>query len=163
MVNMEQITVNDIDYFNASELHENDPNFFYGCANNTRNIINKKKIDNNNILWAYKKNGEWIVSEKKYARAKLLLKTEWVYDNVPMFAKNNKAKYELEPAPDLLELDDNEKLIDCDGNIMEIETRGTRDVDGCYFRAKDVSKCFDMIDIKNTLIKKNSSYEINKH
>jgi hypothetical protein len=67
----------------------------------------------------------------------------------------------LEPAPELLILDDAEKLTDCDGNIMEIETRGERDVNKCYFRTKDIGKYFKMKDINNSIIKSNSSYEKN--
>ena len=42
MTTLELITFDDIEYFNATELHKSDPNFFYGCANNTRNIVKKK-------------------------------------------------------------------------------------------------------------------------
>jgi hypothetical protein len=43
MTSLEIVTIGDIEYYNATELHKSDPNFFYGCANNTRNIIAKKK------------------------------------------------------------------------------------------------------------------------
>lgn len=44
------------------------------------------------------------------AKARLLLTKEWVCNNVPMFAKNNNIKYEIEMAPDILELDYSEKF-----------------------------------------------------
>ena len=131
-------------------------------ANNTRNIVKKKNINDEYIFWAYKKKGEWVTSKRTYAKAKLLLTTDWVFNNVPMFAKNNKVKYDIEPAPELLMLDDNEKLTDCDGNIMEIETRGERDVDKCYFKVKDISRCFEMNNLKITLLN-NNGYEKNIH
>ena len=163
MSNLELININDVEYFYASELHKSDPNYFYGCANNTRNIVKKKSIKNEYIFWAYKKKGEWVTSKRTYAKAKLLLTKEWVFNNVPMFATNNKVKYDIEPAPEILELDDNEKLRDCDGNIMEIETRGERDVDKCYFKAKNIEKFFGIKDINNTLLKSTSSYKENLH
>jgi hypothetical protein len=55
----------------------------------------EKKIKTKDIKWAYIKSDEWVISKKSYAKAKLLLTKEWVCDNVPMFAKNNKVKYEI--------------------------------------------------------------------
>jgi hypothetical protein len=163
MTSLEIVTIGDIEYYNATELHKSDPNFFYGCANNTRNIITKKNIKTKDIKWAYIKSDEWVISKKSYAKAKLLLTKEWVCDNVPMFAKNNKVKYEIDPAPELLILDDAEKLTDCDGNVMEIETRGERDVDKCYFRVKDVSKCFEIKNLSKTILNKDRGYSKNVH
>lgn len=163
MSELEIIDINDMDYYNASELHKKYPNFFYGCANNTRNIIKKKKITEENILWAYLKNGKWICSNSSYAKAKLLLSREWVCNNVPNFIKNNKATYEIEPAPPILELDDNEKLTDVDGNIIEIETRGERSINECYFKVKDISRCFEMKYLNKSLTNNNAEYEKNVH
>ena len=163
MNNLEIININDNEYFNASDLHKLDPNYFYGCANNTRNIVKKNKIKDEYIFWAYKKKGEWVSSNKSYAKAKLLLTKEWTYDNVPMFARNNKATYDIEPAPPILELEDDEKLTDCDGNIMEIETRGEREVDECYFKVKDIANYFEMDRLQDVVIDKHKNYEINLH
>ena len=50
-----------------------------------------------------------------------------------------------------MELEDEEKFHDTDGNILEIETRGERDVDKIFFRVRDVMKRFDMPKLTDTL------------
>jgi hypothetical protein len=60
-----------------------------------------------------------------------------------------------------LELEDEEKFHDTDGNILEIETRGERDVDKIFFRVRDVMKRFDMPGLNIVLI--NKEYERGKH
>ena len=161
--NIELIEFNDNEYYNASDLHKSDPAFFYGCRNNTRNIVSKKKISEKDYIYAYKKKGEWTISNKSYCKSKVLLTKEWCFNNVPMFAKNNEAKYEVEPAPPLLDLEDEEKFKDADGNVLEIETRGKREVDKCFFKVKDVAKCFEMKHLKKTILFKNGGYIKNVH
>ena len=39
--NIELIEFNNNEYYNASDLHKSVPAFFYGCRNNTRNIVAK--------------------------------------------------------------------------------------------------------------------------
>ena len=68
-----------------------------------------------------------------------------------------------ENAPPILELEDEEKFQDTDGNIIEIETRGERHVDKIFFRAKCVSIAFDMPNIKDVLLKKDAGYERGVH
>lgn len=113
------------------------------------------------IFGVIKKKGVWIKSNKKYARAKLLLKIEWVQTHVPSFS-NNGVKYEIKPAPEILYLNDDEKMKDGENNVVDIETRGERNVLKCYFKVKDVAKCFEMKRL-NSAILNNGGYEINKH
>jgi hypothetical protein len=56
-------------------------------------------------------------------------------------------------APPLLILEDAEKFKDEDGNNVEIETRGERVPKGVFFLVSDVSKVFEMPNIKNTILK----------
>lgn len=65
----------------------------------------------------------------------------------------------IENAPPLLELEDEEKFHDTDGNIIEIETRGVKQVDKIFFKVKDVMKAFDMPRLNATLINKEGGYE----
>ena len=62
-----------------------------------------------------------------------------------------------------MELEDEEKFHDTDGNILEIETRGERDVDKIFFRVRDVMKRFDMPNLKDALIHKEGGYEKGSH
>jgi hypothetical protein len=50
-------------------------------------------------------------------------------------------------APKILLLDDSEKFKDSDGNIIEIETRGTKDKKNMYFKSKDISVGFGMTNL----------------
>ncbi|AUV59039.1 hypothetical protein [Bandra megavirus] len=48
---------------------------------------------------------------------------------------------------------------DNSGNIIEIEVRGTRDHDNCYFRVSDVAVGFGMKDLHATIIHTNRGYK----
>jgi hypothetical protein len=62
-----------------------------------------------------------------------------------------------------LELEDEEKFHDTDGNILEIETRGERDVDKIFFRVRDVMKRFDMPKLDIVLLRNDRGYERGLH
>ena len=65
----------------------------------------------------------------------------------------------IENAPPILELEDEEKFHDTDGNIIEIETRGEKEVDKIFFKVSDIVNGFDMPNLKDTLIRKEGGYE----
>ncbi len=118
----------------------------------------------------------------------LILK-EWVDANVPGFPETNDtepvvkiikrkpvvkptttvvkpksgAKSEVtpkyEPAPPILKVDDAEKFVDSDGNLIDIEIRGERTPRGCYFRAAHVGAMLNIVDIKDTITKSTSTFE----
>lgn len=69
----------------------------------------------------------------------------------------------IENAPPLLELTDEEKFHDTDGNIIEIETRGEKERNKIFFKVKDVSKSFHMKRLQDIILNNNSNYKINKH
>ena len=64
----------------------------------------------------------------------------------------------IEPAPPVLHLDDNEKFHDINGNTLEIMTCGERHEDLIYFDMTDVSKAFELPNLRITLYNKNASY-----
>ena len=66
-------------------------------------------------------------------------------------------------APDILEIEDNEKFRDSNGRTLDITIRGERNHKNCYFRLKDISKGFEMPNLQKIIIDNESSYEINKH
>jgi hypothetical protein len=68
--------------------------------------------------------------------------------------EENGEQQEIENAPPALYLNDSEKFHDADGNVIEIETRGERDIKKIYFKVKDVSVGFGMPRLKNTILKK---------
>jgi len=69
----------------------------------------------------------------------------------------------IENAPPLLELEDEEKFHDTDGNIIEIETRGEKEKDKIVFKVKDVEKAFNMPNLEITLRDVRNNYKINIH
>ncbi|AVL94408.1 hypothetical protein ma894 [Moumouvirus australiensis] len=66
-------------------------------------------------------------------------------------------------APGIIKLTKKEKMKDNSGNIIEIEVRGTRDHDNCYFRVSDVAVGFGMKELHKTIIHKNNNYCKNTH
>jgi len=69
----------------------------------------------------------------------------------------------IENAPPLLELEDEEKFHDTDGNIIEIETRGVKERNKIFFKVRDISKSFHMKRLQDIILNNNSNYKINKH
>jgi hypothetical protein len=65
---------------------------------------------------------------------------------------NSPVQKEYEAAPPLLYLDEKEMFRDADGNVLEIETRGTdRREDAVFFRCSHVSKAFDMPNLNKNI------------
>ncbi len=64
-------------------------------------------------------------------------------------------------ATNIINLENNEKFHDNEDNIIEIETRGERKVDGIYFKVKDVINGFNMLNLDNTIIDKKDMVIVN--
>jgi hypothetical protein len=147
--------------YNADDLRDYDSNFFYGCSRGIRKIIERKKIDDSDYKWGTKTKNGWKTCSQECPKGKLLLKAEWVHDNVPKMAVNKDVKYEYEEAPNVLHLDEEEKFKDINGVSLDIEVRGERHEDKVYFKVKDVSKAFDMEGLYRIIIDKHTKYEEN--
>jgi hypothetical protein len=77
---------------------------------------------------------------------------------------DNESVDEITMAPGIIELKKSEKIKDNRGNILEIEIRGTREHDNCFFKVIDVAEGFKMKKLHDTLTKKNvNSYQNNVH
>ena len=156
------IQINNNDYYISNDTYDFDSSFFYGTNNNIRNIVDKKKIPEEDHVYAYVKNNEWIISNKKYNKSKLLLSKEWCMDNIPKFAKNSKIESDVEKLPPLLNLKDDEQFSD-DEFIYNIKMRGERKKNKCYFNAKDISNLFNLPNLHATIIHKGKGYKIHTH
>ncbi len=112
-------------------------------------IINKKKtktkINGSKTKKEPKTNGSKIKKEPKTNGSKKKQKT-------------NGSKKDLEDTYEIIELDETEKFIDTENNIIEIETRGRRHHEKCYFKVSDIRDGFGIDHIKSTIVRKNSSY-----
>lgn len=177
-MNPQIITLENTTYYLSNEVYVVDPSFFPGCQINMRLMIDKKKLNSNDYTFAYIKNEKWVVSNMKYARAKLLLTTEWVENNVPKMIIQMRKKsinpliskeiitndedvndlYDAPLAPPILYLNDDEMFKDNKGNCLDIEVRGERHPKNCYFRVKDVIIAFDMPNLNSSLLHKDRGY-----
>ena len=159
------VTINNKSYFSAEDLNTFDAIYFTGTNRNLRGIVIKKDIPEYNIVYAYTKDNKLIISREAYARSKLYLQDEWVFLNVPKMIQLNNNKinieelYNIPPAPEILILSNNEMFKDSDDNTIEIEVRGEREHNKCFFKAKDISKGFDMLSLIDNIIHNNGYIE----
>ena len=150
-------------YYEAEKLYLYDKLFFNGCSR-IRSIIDKKRLTDDDYIFGYIKDDKWIKSTKTYQKAKLLIKDEWSVKNVPkLMDEPNTDLYKYDEAPDILELSSEEKFKDPNGNIVEIEVRGERKHNNCYFKVRDVMEKFEMPNLHKALLDKNTLYEKDIH
>ena len=161
-------------YYNAKHVKLYDPVYFRGTSRSIRHIIKKKTIPAENYVYAsHNKKHGWRLSAnqlKPPSRSSLLLRKEWVENNVPKMSNSSsdepqidkKRGYEYPIAPGILHLNDDEKFKDSSGIPVEIETRGERTPNGIYFLVKDVAKAFVMNRLDDTLIDKRGKYSLHE-
>ena len=65
--------------------------------------------------------------------------------------------------PDLIELEDNEKFLDLNGNVIEVEICGERNAKNIFIRARDVAKGFEISKLNDKILDKTSDYEYDVH
>jgi hypothetical protein len=170
VVGISKIFLNNKNYYFVEDVKNTCPAFFYGCAKSSRMIVDKRKISSDNYTYATyaPKTLKWKQSDNSIKSAKLLLTCEWVEQNVPGWKSDNgnvtnDAKLDLDIVPPLLQLKDEEKFKDENGNIVEIETRGIKTFDGIFFSGKDVEKMLNLTDVSRLILNENSSYEKDIH
>jgi hypothetical protein len=150
-------------YF-ADDIKKFDSVYFYGCAKTIRKIVDKKKIPDDMYFYVSKTKDGWKKSVEMFKKSKLVIKTEWVEKNVPNMTTDHTIKNDIENAPDILELTEEESFKYTDGNVMNIEVRGERQYDKCYFSVRDVAKCFDVKSLRKVLTEKRTDgYMKNVH
>jgi len=95
------------------------------------------------------------------------LSKEWFEVNVNKFKNgnciNNTIDTSVQPLPPILILENNEKFIDVDGNILDIEVRSEKDINKIYFKVKDISDKFKLDNIRNTITHNNSIFNNGIH
>jgi len=160
-------------FYNSKHLFDFNQTFYYGCKSKPKSIIIKKKIPPSEYVYANLKLNEWNLSTADCKKSQLLISKEWVDthffkktepDVVPVIhaepiLPEEFLDTETVDAPALLILEDNEKFKDTDGNILDIETRGTKSRKNIYFKVSDVSKIFDMENLSATLLDTRGWYE----
>ena len=116
-----------------------------GCRG-ARDLIKKKNIDSNKYIFARQKENEWLITDGKSMKYdKIFFRKSFIKIIPELKKEENQVIIDdngINNAPDIIELDDNEKFKDINGNIIEIETRGEKVVDKIYFKVKDVMTGF---------------------
>jgi hypothetical protein len=161
---MEIIQIDNIKYYLAEKLKELSPIYFKGTSRGVRVIIKKKNIHENDYIFGINNDGIWIKTDGNSKKLdKLLLTVEFVKNNVPEFANKEELKHEIEEAPKIIELTNDEKMKDNDNNTIEVEVIGEREFDKCYFKVKDIETGFNLQRLTDILTNKQSEYELKKH
>ena len=158
-------------YYNMKDLYNHKPDFFYGCTSKKRLIIKKKNIQPCEYVYAnyFTKTNEWKLSDESCKKAQLLFTQSWTdrsFFNIKSAIDNDVQEDEpnsVETAPSVLELNDEEKFRDCDGNIVDIEVIGEKSRNKIYFKVNDVMKVFDMPNLDQVLRNDGTCYDINIH
>jgi hypothetical protein len=156
------ITINKRKYMQANDLIRKCPVWCRGIRNG-REFINEKKVPAKYYVYARHDGDEWTITDGASRKCDKVLIRKLYLDRCDEYTNEINGvdvqdKDGIAKAPDIICLDDNEKFTDENGNVLEIETRGTRQIDGVYFKVKDVSRGFGVDDLYVTLIKKHTQY-----
>ncbi len=165
-------------YYSADDI-KSKARVFAGSARNSREIVRQRKIPYDAYIYVRKQPGsttykktDGSASQDRVYFAEAFTKTiaelnpqvtqVQVAASTARVAKaTSEETIEQEKPPDIIELDDDEKFHDDEGNVLEIETRGDRTYDGVFFRVKDVSSGFGLESLKIVLTKPDSGYRRN--
>jgi len=139
----------------ANDLKQFFPNLFRGLRS-VKGIVNKYSIpdDQHFVVKSIKESYE--ESNLSYLRSKILIKTGFI-DN--LLAEPEKLNPDgPRDAPPILELREDEKFTDDEGNVYEVEVRGERHEDKIRFKGKDVERVFQMENLRDDVQKKHIKY-----
>ena len=165
-----EIQLNNKIYIQADEIVRLHPEVFKEGKKKARQIIQFKRIPQDEFIFGSFVKAGWRVSNEKNNKAKLLITKKWLDEYInssPTQESNEKLQSvilsEIKDAPPILELIDSEKFKDHNGKILDIEVRGKRDMDRCFFRVKDVAVCFNDIRCQDHILDGKSGYSIKDH
>lgn len=147
--------INNKKYYRADDLWTSNPSFFKGCKVSKSVVKNTDKIPQNRYIFARKINNIWIATRGNSRKFdKLFISKKW-YD-----VNHNNDKVETEP--NLIHLDYNEMFANNDDNLIDIEVRGEREFDKCYFRVKDIMDGFGLKNL-HVIINEGSGFHEDVH
>ena len=152
------------EYYLANDLRPSYPKLFVGCQKSMPKLIERHGLGENDYIWARLVGGEYKAHIGKISSKvdKLMLATKWLHNSNFYESRNvaadDKRKYEV--LPELLELTDEERIYDNDGNYYNIEVRGKRNHKDIYFKSRDVAKMLgkEPTYLKNALTNKERNY-----
>jgi hypothetical protein len=154
-----------------------------GIYKNSRRMVSDLNIPEKDYTFAREKGDIWVLSDGKSQKwDKVFIKPAWVKKYLESLEVNSDDDNKEEDtdddieedvekpapkadagnigkAPEIINLTKREKLKDNEGNIIEIEVRGTREYNNCFFKLADVAKGFEMEkQLGNSITNKNSKY-----
>lgn len=152
---MEIIKLNNNEYVQADYILSKALVYSKGIRTG-KELIKKHNIDNTNYIFGRKnKDNIWIQTEGKS------LKFDKVLFLLNFVNTINEIKEEdVSIAPPIIKLKDEEKFYDDDGNFINIEVRGVKEVDKIYFKVKDVAKGFNIKNLNKSIIMENTNYKL---
>jgi hypothetical protein len=148
---MNKITFGNCVYYLLDDVLSKYPTIFPQNIPN-RKLVEKFNISTNDYTYAYIKKDEWILSNNKYSKAKILITESWFNDNYNIKI-NNMGENKLIEVPNMII---NDKLFD-----IEIKAENIISIDTLLFRVRDIANVFDVPRIKDIIINKNTLYEEN--
>ena len=163
---MQVITIEKKKYSLADDIIKAVPIWCKGVRNG-RELIKKKLIEEKYFIYARLTNEEWIPNDGKSVKYDKVLVRNICLSKIDAYVKELKGDDDvvddnnISKAPPIIDLEDHEKFSDDNGNVLEIETRGIKQVDQIYFKVKDVSVGFDVKHLYTTVIGKLKNYLIN--
>ncbi len=155
---MNIVHIDNLAYYDYQDICSKHPSLGKGC--NTKKKFIDRKLEDGCWIYGRKVKGtdEWIESDGKGKKVdKLLVRVNWFKNNLL------KKSVHYPPLPETLKLEDEEKFRDGDGNILNIHVVGERDMDKCFFNARDVANAFGILDLIGTIQHKDSTYEKMTH
>lgn len=151
-----EVRLNNKIYIQAEEIVRMYPDVFKEGKKKARQILEFKRIPQDEYIFGSNVKAGWRVSTEKNCKAKLLVTKSWLEHYIRSTAPKQEPTPTIESeaivsnikdAPPILDLTESEKFKDHNGAILEIEVRGERDEDECFFRVKDVATCFNDVNL----------------
>lgn len=163
---METIKINGKVYYNSDDVMYHNKEYFKTCKGRIRNILKLKELKYiDDYLFCNMRIGNWSPIEnsiKPAGKDKIFFRKKWC-ENIDGFTTKvkNRELVKILPMPDQLILTTEEQF--CDGDYYyDIEVRGKRNVDECYFSVDSIADVFNIKNIRSKITDKNSSFEPNK-
>lgn len=159
---MADIIINNKNYLLSDDLFKKAP-IYCKDSRNSRELIKNKKLTDKQYIFARQMENKWIISDGKSRKYDKILFIKELLESIPEL--NNKGikinDNNNEMAPEIIILDNHEKFKDENGKIIEIETRGERNVDNIYFKVKDIMIGFNMNSLHKNILDPKTSFIIN--
>lgn len=137
-------------YYFASDVRDRYPAIFTGCKYDRALVAKRELTEKNDYIYVKQKDNKWVRSDgnsKKFD--KLMLSKTYV---TSVIGDTLDTIY-------LVSIPDEEVCDVC----KDLEVWGERTPDGCYFRVNDVSKCFGIKRLRDSITDKRFAYEHETH